>query len=119
MKHHHKGFTLVEIMIVVGIIGLILAITIPNYIRSRELAQVNACISNLKKIDSFKTNWALDNKKNGGDSCTMGDLVPQYIKVEPKCPAGSQSYQVMQINASPTCPNFNASDSYLKMHTLQ
>lgn len=106
-------------MIVVGIIGLILVIAIPNYLKSRNSAQKNACITNLQQIEKCKSLWALENKKNTGDNCTMNDLVPQYIKVEPKCPSGTASYSVNGLGSSPTCPNYQANDPYLQLHILQ
>ena len=48
------GFTLVEIMIVVAIIGLLAAIAIPNFVKARGSAQKNACIRNLREIDGAK-----------------------------------------------------------------
>jgi prepilin-type N-terminal cleavage/methylation domain-containing protein len=101
-----SGFTLVEIMIVVAIIGLLAAIAIPNFVRARAKAQTNACIANLKQLDGAIEVWATENKKKTGDAVTMGDLCTAYVKSTPACPA-SGAYTTTTVGAAPAiaCPN--------------
>ena len=68
-----SGFTLVEIMIVVAIIGLLAAIAIPNFVKARTTAQKNACINNLRQIDGAKEQWALETKQAPGAAANQGD----------------------------------------------
>ena len=101
-----SGFTLVEIMIVVAIIGLLAAIAIPNFVRARAKAQTNSCIANLKQLDGAMEVWATENKKKTTDACTIGNLCPDYVKSTPFCPASSSvAYVVTAIGTTPTCPN--------------
>jgi prepilin-type N-terminal cleavage/methylation domain-containing protein len=98
-----SGFTLVEIMIVVAIIGLLAAIAIPNFVRARTTAQKNACIANMKQIESAVQQWALENKKSAGSAVTTANIT-DYLKgnVMPSEPAGG-TYGVTTIDANPTC----------------
>jgi prepilin-type N-terminal cleavage/methylation domain-containing protein len=103
-----SGFTLVEIMIVVAIIGLLAAIAIPNFVKARTTAQKNACIANLKQIDGAKEQWALENKKTSGDTVDT-TAVNSYLKNSqaPACPANG-TYSYNNVGTAPTCSQGSA-----------
>ncbi len=103
-KKLRHGFTLVEIMIVVLIIGILLAIAVPNFIKARESSRTKSCVANLKQIDSAKEQWAMDNKKVAGDSAGFSDLVgtDKYIKSTPECPS-SGTYTIAGVGTNPSC----------------
>ena len=120
-----KGFTLVEIMIVVAIIGILIAIAVPGFLRARENSRGRACQENLTKIDGAKEQWALELKHSNDtpisdDAAFLGDeniFGPNgYVKKEPKCPSGG-SYTINNIGTDPTC-NIGTTNSPFVPHQM-
>lgn len=104
MKNRKQGFTLVEIMIVVMIIGLLAAIALPGFARARTSAQRNACINNLRMLVDAQDQYAIENNRSTADSAVMGDLTP-YLRGElvPVCPAGGTYAPGATLGENPTC----------------
>jgi prepilin-type N-terminal cleavage/methylation domain-containing protein len=89
---YRAGFTLVEIMIVVAIIGLLAAIAIPNFVHSRARSQATACINNMRQIDSAIEQFAMESGKSSGSTINYPNDLTSYIKLNsassiPGCPA--------------------------------
>ena len=108
-KNTQAGFTLVEIMIVVLIIGILLAIAIPNFVSARESSRAKACIGNLKQIDSATQQYCMDQKKSatnyGSGPSIATDLVgtASYLRAAPVCPSSGTYAVASAITGSPTC----------------
>ena len=96
------GFTLVEIMIVVAIIGLLAAIAIPSFVKARQNSQANSCKENLRKIEGAKEQWAMDSGIAQAAAINT-TAVATYLKSGklPACPAnGTYTYGAIGTDAS-------------------
>ena len=109
---HAAGFTLVEIMIVVAIIGLLATIAIPNFMRASAKAKQTACINNLRQIEGAKSTWALESKAGPNTVPTIANIQPYLGRgtagTAPTCPADAAqtfatSYTLNDLNTAPAC----------------
>ena len=109
MKHQTQtkgGFTLIEIMIVVTIIGMLASIAIPAYAKARQKAQMAICVNNLRVIEGAVDAWAVEARKQAGETVQYADI-SGYLKHSVICPCGGKSfddsYQLSGVDAPPVC----------------
>lgn len=103
-----SGFGVTEIIITAILLGVVVAIVTPNFIRTRSTSCANACINNLRQIDAAVNEWALEKHETNGSSVSMNDIKP-YIKLNsagsiPSCPKGGK-YTLRKVGDDPqvTC----------------
>lgn len=103
------GFTLVEIMIVIGIISLLAAIVIPNFLKAAARSQATTCINNLRQLDTAVQQFSIEAGKHVGDAVTYPDDLTPYIKLNrqgviPSCPThGDYSLNTVGLQPSAFC----------------
>jgi prepilin-type N-terminal cleavage/methylation domain-containing protein len=103
---HKSGFTLLEIMIAVSIIGLLAVIALPNFVRARSVSKQGTCISNLRQIRGAIAQWALETKAGGSSSVQFSDIQP-FLRGSTICPSGGtsfgDSYHIIDVQTPPAC----------------
>jgi len=102
-----RGYTLVEIMIVVAVIAILMSVAVPNYLKSGKVASKNSCISNLRQIDGAVEQWAMDNNIPAGTvpgSFQESEIYNYIDGGRPVCPSSGE-YEIHAVNSKPqvTC----------------
>lgn len=92
-KSGMRGFTLIELMIVIAIISILASILVPNFLRAREQAMYTACIANTKTLATALEMYATDHNSRYPKAGSISKLIPSYLKSLPLCPAsGIETY---------------------------
>lgn len=110
-----RGFTLIEMMIVVAIIAILVSILVPNLMRARSQAQTAACEGNLKEIATALELYETDHDtypQSGNVDASNTDLLPyvQQVPVDPAAgPGKPYTFAVTTPDNGPasytiTCP---------------
>lgn len=86
------------------VLGILVAMAMPTWIKARENARQKGCVSNLKQITSAKEQWAMDTKASPTATPDPSDLYGPtlYVKYVPTCPSGG-SYTVGDMSTPVTC----------------
>ena len=103
MKKQNKGFTLVEIMIVVAIIALLAAIAVPSFMNARTKSMQSSCQNNLRLIDGAIQQYALDNSNALATAMTQLVGTNAYIKDTPVCKGGGAYTLPANLGAKTSC----------------
>ncbi|MCL6519790.1 MAG: prepilin-type N-terminal cleavage/methylation domain-containing protein [Armatimonadetes bacterium] len=98
----NAGFTIIEIMIVILVVSILMMIAAPCFIHAQNTSRTKSCIENMKQIYTAKEQFAMENNKSNGDLVTWDDLVPDYIREQPECPAGG-NYNLLTIGETVSC----------------
>ncbi len=122
------GFTLVELMIVVLIIGVLLNIALPSFVSVRDKSQARSCVKNMNDFLVAKEQYAMDNKVPASSvTAVTWSNISSYVRSSPltdpvkgpTCPASSTTYYDFNpISTVPDCPYYKSANNPLAIHTL-
>jgi len=110
MGEHERSdsaFSFRLIIIALLIIGVAIAVALPNFLRARGTCCGNACINNLRQLDAAVNQFALENHKTNGEHINFPNDLTPYIKQNaagkiPGCPAGG-TYYINKVGDTPIC----------------
>ncbi len=107
-----RGFTLIEVMVVVAIIATLTGVATTSLIRARKTASEKSCIGNLMQLDSAKQQWAVNENKQVSKTPVQADIIGSelYLKQMPACPSGG-TYTIGSVATKPAC-SLSASDGH-------
>lgn len=102
IERRKRGFTLLEMAIVVLVLGILMAIAIPNWVRAQERSHIQSCMANLRQIEQAKERYAIEYRRQNEAPVAWSDLLPAYLKQQPECPGGGE-YDLKGVGETPTC----------------
>lgn len=102
-RRKDEGFTLVELMVVILIIGILVAIAIPVFNAARATAERRTCHANQRTIEGAAQQYVADVGGSIDDVDALNLLVPQFISQNPECPTNNVVYTI--ANGRTECPD--------------
>ena len=114
-KRPVRAFTLIEIMIILLVIGILVGIAVPGWIKARKTARAKTCHENQAQLAGALDTWAFENNKDSGaDGPALAELVGSeaLLRKTPSCPIGPTVYEVPKVGFPVVCPNLTSAPEH-------